>query len=94
MSYRGFGATSQLLSTLPVDVTPVFTPPAPPLSDSVPGTLLAVVLSIAPAMVVGSLAGAHLATYDDKQREWGMYGAFLGGGVAAFALLMDYMRPR
>jgi hypothetical protein len=72
---------------LPVDVTPIFTPKAPPLADSTPGMVLAVVLAI-------TLAGAHLATYDDKQKHWGTYGAMLGGGVAAFALVLDFLRPK
>lgn len=79
---------------LPVDVTPIFTPKAPPLSDSTPGMVLAVVLAITPAVVVGALAGAHLATYDDKQKHWGTYGAMIGGGVAAFALVLDFLRPK
>jgi len=81
-------------ASLPVDVTPIFAPKAPPLSESVPGTVLAVILAVTPAVVVGALAGAHLATYDDKQRQWGTYGAMIGGGIASVALYLDLVRPK
>jgi len=81
-------------ASLPVDVTPIFAPKAPPLSESVPGTVLAVILAVTPAVVVGALAGAHLATYDERQRHWGTYGAIIGGGIASVALFLDLVRPK
>lgn len=95
MSYKSLGALpSQVSSVLPVDVAPIFAPSAPPLSDSTSGTMLAILLALTPAAIVGSLAGAHLATYDEKQSEWAKYGALLGVGVASVALLLDYARPK
>jgi len=94
MSYAQLGQTMPVMSTLPVDVTPIFTPQAPPLSDSASGTALAIVLALTPAAIVGSLAGAHLATYDEKQKDWATYGALVGVGVASFALILDYLRPK
>lgn len=94
MSYASLGQSNAVLSTLPVDVTPIFTPKSTPLSDSASGTALAIILAVAPAAVVGSLAGAHLATYSDKQRDWATYGALAGAGVASIALLLDYLRPK
>jgi hypothetical protein len=51
------------------------------------------VLAVAPAVVIGGVAGATMASYDEKQIRWGAYGALVAGGVAAFALALNAARP-
>lgn len=91
MSYSAVGAT--FYDVLPVDVRPVLAPEAPKLTDSLPGSVLAMVLAVTPALVVGGIAGATVASYSDKQIKWGAYGAVIAGGVAAFALALNAARP-
>ena len=91
MSYTGLGQQT-VLEFLPFDLTPVLAPTAPKLTDSPAGSALAVLLAVAPAVVVGGIAGATMASYNDKQIRWGAYGAVLAGGVAAFALALNAAR--
>lgn len=91
MSYSSLGAT--IYDVIPVDVRPIIAPEAPKLTDSLAGSVLAMVLAVAPAVVIGGVAGATMASYNDKQVKWGAYGAVIAGGVAAFALALNAARP-
>lgn len=95
--YRGIhlGALPpSVASSLPVNVSPIFAPTAPPPTDSVPEAIVGSLVAIAPAVVLGALAGAHLATYDERQQRWGYYGAFLGGGIAAASIALSLFRRK
>jgi len=91
MSYSSLGAT--IYDIMPVDVRTIIAPEAPKLTDSLAGSVLAMVLAVAPAVVIGGVAGATMASYDEKQIRWGAYGALVAGGVAAFALALNAARP-
>lgn len=80
-------------SALPWDVTPILAPKPPEgLTGSPSGVLLATGIALVPALIIGGMIGANAAGYTDKQREWGLYGAAIAGGVAALALAINALR--
>jgi hypothetical protein len=92
MSYRGLGGTTPSYGS-PFSVNAVLDPQPPvTLTGSASGTILATLLALVPAMAFGAWTGASAASYDDKQKEWALYGAAAGGTVAALMLGLNAAR--